>query len=463
MSARKHEINIQLNQLLDAIILGLSFWAAYEIRASGFFIIDSLWDIPPFMDFLWMLAILMPFGPFLLEVQGFYSHPLEKTPARSLDRIMRAGIWLALLFSVAAFLFRLSIPSRSVLILFVVLAPLALLIKDQVLGRLHIRKLRRGSGGEDIIIAGEPELLRAFESSLTPVQRLETRIVERVDLASGSVSQLVEALHRHSVARVILEFGRIELEKVQMAVAACEAEGVEAWLNADFIRTSVARPTYESFGMRPMLVFRATPEVSWSLMVKGFIDRIGALLLIVCFSPVFLVAALAIAWSTKGPVIFRQKRCGLHGKPFTMLKFRTMCEDAEDRRKELEARNEMRGPVFKVGDDPRVTPIGKWLRRTSLDELPQLVNVLRGEMSLVGPRPLPVYEIEKFEKVEHRRRLSMKPGLTCLWQVSGRNEVRDFDDWVRMDLEYIDNWTLGLDLIILLRTLPVVLMGKGAK
>jgi lipopolysaccharide/colanic/teichoic acid biosynthesis glycosyltransferase len=162
-------------------------------------------------------------------------------------------------------------------------------------------------------------------------------------------------------------------------------------------------------------------------------------------------------------VIFKQRRAGRHGRPFTMYKFRSMNTNAEMQRDELVRFNVMSGPVFKVDDDPRVTPLGRWLRKTSLDELPQLVNVLRGQMSIVGPRPLPVYEVEKFESMSHRRRLSMKPGLTCLWQIRGRNRVTDFADWVRMDLEYIDNWSLALDFAILLRTVPVVLFGAGAK
>ena len=146
-----------------------------------------------------------------------------------------------------------------------------------------------------------------------------------------------------------------------------------------------------------------------------------------------------------------------------MLKFRTMVSDAEQRKKELEQYNEMAGPVFKVSNDPRITPVGRFLRRTSFDEWPQLWNVLKGEMSLVGPRPLPVDEVERFDDLAHRRRLSMKPGLTCSWQVSGRNNVRDFRDWVRLDLEYIDNWSLWLDFKILVRTVPVVLIGTGAR
>jgi lipopolysaccharide/colanic/teichoic acid biosynthesis glycosyltransferase len=146
-----------------------------------------------------------------------------------------------------------------------------------------------------------------------------------------------------------------------------------------------------------------------------------------------------------------------------MYKFRTMATDAEMRRSELAAFNQMSGPVFKIDKDPRITPFGGFLRRTSLDEFPQLLNVLKGEMSLVGPRPLPIYEVEKFEHTAQRRRLSMKPGLTCLWQVSGRNQIKSFEDWVKLDLQYIDNWSLWLDLEILLKTVPVVVFGFGAR
>lgn len=463
MNTRKQEISVQINQLIDALMLGVLLWLCYWLRASGFLVIDSLWEIPPFVNFFWMLAILMPFGPFLLELQGFYDHPMEKTVAKSLQQIVHAGVWLVLLFGLAAFFFRLTIPSRTVLVLFCTVAPLALLIKDRAIAALYYRRLLRGAGGEPIIIAGEPDRMREVEAAMTPAQKLELRIVRRIDLSSRPVEDLVEALHDHSVGRVILAVGRIELEKVQLAVEACEVEGVAAWLNADFIRTSVAKPTYESFGRKPMLVFRATPDISWPLMLKNTVDRMGALMALILSIPLFLVVALSIRLSSKGPVIFRQQRAGLHGKPFTMFKFRTMGADAEQRKEELEALNQMKGPVFKVDKDPRVTPLGRWLRKTSVDELPQLLNVLKGEMSLVGPRPLPIYEVEKFALASHRRRLSMKPGLTCLWQVRGRNQVVDFDDWVQMDLEYIDNWSFWLDLVILLRTIPVVLFGWGAK
>jgi lipopolysaccharide/colanic/teichoic acid biosynthesis glycosyltransferase len=177
------------------------------------------------------------------------------------------------------------------------------------------------------------------------------------------------------------------------------------------------------------------------------------------------VAAIGIKLSDSGPVFFRQLRGGRYGKPYRMWKFRTMVVDAEAKLADIkqEVGNEMSGPVFKLEDDPRVFKFGRWLRKTSIDELPQLLNVLRGDMSMVGPRPLPVYEVESIEKSEHRRRMSVKPGITCIWQVSGRNQITDFEDWVKLDLEYIDNWSLWLDFKILVKTVPCILFGYGAK
>ena len=232
---------------------------------------------------------------------------------------------------------------------------------------------------------------------------------------------------------------------------------------ADFIKTAIARATFEAMGNRPMLVFRSTPEASWALVGKRVIDLVGAILGLILCSWVLLLAALAIKLTSRGPILFRQLRGGRHGKPFMMLKFRTMSTDAEMRRAEFLAFNQMNGPVFKIDDDPRVTWVGRFLRKTSIDELPQLINVLRNDMSLVGPRPLPLYEVDKFETPSQRRRLSVAPGLTCLWQISGRNEIKNFQDWVSLDLLYIDTWSLWLDIKILFKTVPVVILGFGAK
>jgi exopolysaccharide biosynthesis polyprenyl glycosylphosphotransferase len=319
---------------------------------------------------------------------------------------------------------------------------------------------------EPVLLAGLPEDIAALEQTFTPEQRLLMDVVGRIDIEKQPISDLVEARHRHSVARVIFAAGHSQLNRVEEAIGACEIEGVPAWLAADFIRTAIAKPDFDAFGGRPMLVFRSSPDVSWTLFtlfLKDLIDRVTAFIALVVVAIPLAVVALIIRITSPGPVIFRQKRAGKHGKPFVMYKFRSMSNDAEMRKAELEPFNQMYGPVFKVESDPRITPFGHWLRRTSIDELPQLVNVLLGDMSLVGPRPLPLYEVEKFENTAQRRRLSVKPGLTCLWQISGRNQVRDFRDWVKLDLDYIDRWSLALDFKILLRTVPAVIMGFGAK
>jgi len=250
---------------------------------------------------------------------------------------------------------------------------------------------------------------------------------------------------------------------VAAIIGACELEGVEAWLKADFFPTKISRTSFDEFRGQPVLIYRSTPEASWQSAVKQVLDVTVAAALLLVLAPVFALVALLIKRSSPGPVFFKQERAGLNGHPFTMYKFRTMVTNAEQLKQELAALNEMSGPVFKITHDPRVIPVGRFLRKFSIDEFPQFYNVLRGEMSLVGPRPLPLDEVRRFDDVAHRRRLSVKPGLTCLWQVSGRNQVTDFKEWVRLDLEYIDNWSLWLDLQILVRTVPAVFAGVGAK
>ena len=238
---------------------------------------------------------------------------------------------------------------------------------------------------------------------------------------------------------------------------------METWLVADFFKTQISRTSFDDFYGRPVLVFHSGPESSWQAAIKQVLDIVGALILLIILSPFFVFAAVAIKLTSPGPIFFKQKRSGLNGQPFTMYKFRSMVTNAAQRQHEILSMNEMTGPVFKVTNDPRITPIGHFLRKSSIDEFPQLINVLRFEMSLVGPRPLPVEEVRRFDDLAHRRRLSVKPGLTCLWQVKGRNNVTNFKDWVRLDLEYIDNWSLWLDFKILWWTIPVVLLAKGAK
>jgi exopolysaccharide biosynthesis polyprenyl glycosylphosphotransferase len=462
MIARRQELNTQYHQLVDSLMMALSLFAAHILRAEGTYWFHLPYPIEPFRSYQWLLLVIMPFGPIFLDLQGFYRSPLEKTLWKSFVQIMRMMIYLGLIVGCCVIFLRLPLTSRAVPLLFLVIATVALLIKDQLSKRRVRRRAARGQLRERVLLAGVPEDIVALEKSLSLEESLRLNVVERIDIQSRPISDLVEAMHRHAVARVVFAASHGQLDRVEQAIGACEIEGVPAWLLANFIHTSIAKPDFDAFGDRPMLVFRSTPDVSWALLVKRVIDTLGAFAALIFFSIPMLVAAIAIKLTSEGPIIFKQMRAGKHGRPFVMYKIRTMWSDAEMRRSELLPYNQMRGPVFKVEEDPRVTPIGRWLRRTSIDETPQLLNVLRGHMSLVGPRPLPIYEVENFENTAQRRRLSVKPGVTCLWQISGRNKLHDFSEWVKLDLDYIDNWSLGLDIKILLRTVPAVLLGKGA-
>ena len=463
MLARQQELNTQFHQLLDSLLLAFSLFAAHALRFYGTGWLDLPYSIDPFQNYQWLLIVIMPFGPIILDLQGFYQSPFNKTLWKSFVQIVRTMIYLSILVSVCVIFLRLPLTSRAVPLLFILIATAALLLKERLIVRRIRRRAARGQVRERVLLAGVPQDMAALEESLTPEEGILLQVVERIDIEKQPIADLVEAMHRHSVSRVIFAAGHGQLYRVEQAIGACEVEGVPAWLVANFIQTAIAKPDFDAFGGRPMLVFRSTPDLSWAFRIKGLIDRLGALIGLIVLAIPMLIVALGIRLSSRGPVIFKQERAGKHGKPFVMYKFRSMSNDAEMRRAELEPFNQMRGPVFKVAEDPRITALGRWLRRTSMDETPQLFNVLKGNMSLVGPRPLPLYEVEKFENTAQRRRLSVKPGLTCLWQISGRNQVKDFSDWVKLDLEYIDRWSLGLDLKILLRTIPTVLFGLGAK
>jgi len=329
---------------------------------------------------------------------------------------------------------------------------------------LRSRMAQAQSKRRFILVGTEREIIRMRKDLLDHTND-SVEVAAELNLVEIPVQQIVNLLHAHSIFGVILSAKHTNFEQVEYVIRACELEGVEVWLIADFFSTQISRTSLDELLGRPLLIFRTAPEAGWQGLAKQLLDFFGSfvLLLLLIVIPVIPLIALAIKLTMPGPVFFRQQRSGMSGAPFTLYKFRTMVTNAEQVKHELAAMNEMTGPVFKLTNDPRVTPLGRFLRKYSLDELPQLFNVLRGEMSLVGPRPLPVDEVKRFENLAHRRRLSVKPGLTCLWQISGRNKISDFKEWVRLDLEYIDNWSFWLDLKILILTLPVVLRGTGAK
>ena len=275
----------------------------------------------------------------------------------------------------------------------------------------------------------------------------------------GSLSELESILVREHIDEVHVGLPiRSHYPQIQETIRVCERVGVKLMYRADVFDTVLARPQIDSSARRVAL--RVVTE-GFPVAIKRAIDLVGAVVVLVLASPVMIAAAIAIKLTSEGPVIFGQERYGLNRRRFRMLKFRTMVQNAERLQAALESQNEAQGPVFKIARDPRVTPIGRILRRTSIDELPQLFNVLKGDMSLIGPRPLPLRDVAKFTRTSDMRRFSVRPGLTGLWQVNGRSML-DFDTWIRFDLHYIDNWSLRLDFMILARTIPAVIRGTGA-
>jgi len=242
---------------------------------------------------------------------------------------------------------------------------------------------------------------------------------------------------------------------------ACEEQGVLVHMLPDFFDVSHARMRLEFLEEQPVITMRTGAMEGWPVLVKRSVDVALSLALLAILAPLFAVVAVLIKLTSPGPVFFIQERVGLHKRPFKFVKFRTMVQDAEKQQASLERLNQVSGPVFKIWKDPRMTTFGSLLRRTSVDELPQLINVLMGDMSLVGPRPLPLRDFLAFDADWHRRRFSVRPGMTCLWQIGGRNSI-PFEKWMEMDMQYIDQWSLWLDFKILAGTVPAVMSGKGA-
>jgi exopolysaccharide biosynthesis polyprenyl glycosylphosphotransferase len=336
----------------------------------------------------------------------------------------------------------------------------------------------RGAGQPRLLLVGRPsrrmaELVRAALAHRDPphfVGYLEAPLGNAAlsapppDAAPlprvGSLTDLPSLLHEQPVDHVLFFPPAHHPENLRDELAACEEVGVTASFSVDLVQLSEATPRVTSQYDHAFVTFQVAPKPADALAIKYGLDPLCAAVLLVLTIPLWLTIAAAIWITMSRPLLFVQQRAGLHGRPFRMLKFRTMRQGAEDEQQLLLRANEMSGPVFKLRDDPRVTRLGRFLRRTSLDELPQLLNVLTGSMSLVGPRPLPLSEQAAIHGWQ-RRRLTMKPGLTCLWQVSGRNDV-DFVDWMLLDLQYIEEWSLWLDLVLVLKTIPVVLFGRGA-
>ena len=459
MLRRDQQLRKDIHQVKDAGLFALGLWLAHGVRS--YFQAEG-YEIEPFRHFLWLYLIIVPGAPLVLELQGFYKRPLLSPRRLTAWLLFKSCVIVTVGVILVMFFFKIQL-ARAVIISFGAISFWLMFLTEEMVQRGYKSKFGQLQLKKRILIVGTIEDTRRLRMEVARKEDDGLEVVGEIDLNNSTIEELIKLLHESSANGVILHAKHTFFGQIEKAIQACELEGVEAWLIAGFFQTQVSRTTLDEFYGRPVLVFRSAPEASWQGIMKQVIDWTGALLLLIVLSPVLLLTAIMVKRTSPGPIWFRQERAGLNGRPFTMLKFRSMVSNAEQRKVELEALNEMSGPVFKVTNDPRITPIGVFLRKWSIDELPQLFNVLRGEMSLVGPRPLPVDEVRRFDDHSHRRRLSVKPGLTCLWQISGRNNVKDFKDWVRLDLEYIDNWSLWLDLKILARTIPAVLVGTGAK
>jgi exopolysaccharide biosynthesis polyprenyl glycosylphosphotransferase len=277
----------------------------------------------------------------------------------------------------------------------------------------------------------------------------------------GHVDEIRTVLATRVVDEVVVCLPRSLINDIGEVVAACEEQAVCMKFMADVYDLGTGTISLETIGALPVLSIEPIAHDEGRLVVKRILDLLMTIPALILLTPLFLVVALAVRLDSKGPAFFVQSRIGLNMRPFNMIKFRSMYQDAEERLKDVEHLNEADGPIFKIANDPRVTRVGRFLRKTSIDELPQLINVLLGQMSLVGPRPMSLRDVQRFSRSIQRRRFSVRPGLACLREVSGRSRL-SFERWLQLDLKYIDEWSLLLDLKILLLLIPSVLKGDGA-
>jgi exopolysaccharide biosynthesis polyprenyl glycosylphosphotransferase len=454
----------------DVVALSVSFLAAYQIRV--------LLDRPlgrvagPLGHYLWLVALILPVWLGLMAALGAYG--MRWTVRSRAWLVVRVCVLGLVLLTAGLFLGKESGINRSMLALFAGISAVGLWAGRGLVAAWLRRAGQDGRWARVALVVGTGERAERLVAALRQYPEagwiirgcvsLDVSDHERAVLGVpviGSRAEFEEIVQGEGVVdEVFFAVPPERWDEIADALEVCESLGVDTRVLVDLYRPAQAHPFVEELFALPFYGFSPTLTRQSVLGAKRLIDVLGALVLLGVTLPLLVAIALLVKVTSAGSVIFRQERAGFHGRRFQMYKFRTMVEGAEQIRDRVAHLNEMSGPVFKVSDDPRLTAIGRILRKCSLDELPQLLNVLKGEMSLVGPRPLPLYEARRIKGAQ-RRRLAMRPGITGLWQVGGRNMI-DFDEWMRLDLLYVDQWSLSLDLKILLRTVPVVLSGAGA-
>lgn len=464
----------------DLALTSVAFFAAFFIRDRVLPLIDpehfptGLYPLADYLKFYPLVLVI--WSVLLFTYDSYHSHRTIPLTREALTTV-RVVITGTVILATVAFLGQLSQLSRGWFGIFAALSAV-LLVAEKILLRVIARWVRsKGLNYRTLLIVGTGRRATDIARMIAGHKYWGYKILGFVSdghrLSNGwaryriygNVPDLKRILENREITEpideIVFAVTRKKLDEMKQIFLMCEELGIRTRVAMNFIQNRVARLEIEELEGVPFLTFTTTPSNEAHLALKRALDVALSVMVLGLAMPVIAVAALAIKLSSPGSVLFKQRRMGLNGRVFTLYKFRTMIEDAHERREEVAHLNEMNGPVFKMKDDPRVTPVGRWLRRFSLDEIPQLWNVLKGDMSLVGPRPPIPEEVASYHRW-HRRRLSMKPGLTCLWQISGRNQIQDFDHWMKLDLQYIDNWSPSLDFKILLRTIPAVLSGKGA-
>jgi exopolysaccharide biosynthesis polyprenyl glycosylphosphotransferase len=461
---------------IDAVVVATAFVLSYYLRKLLPMNL-GLMGLGPIDHYLWILLATIPLWWLLLFLSGAY-RPRVESIAAIIRLALKVGAGGLLILALLLFLIKFETFNRSLLVLFVfVETGMLIATRFAVSSWLALRRRAGKSTRHALIVAADgadsrlqtalllERMQRNYEEGVVPIGFLTLGTAAPAGPHSslplqGSIEELPDLLHQEVVDEVYFVLPPSMLDQISDYLKVCEEMGVEGKVLAQLYRPALARPYLEESFELPFFCFSPTPLYVGRRYIKAVTDFFGALALLSLLAFPMALVAMLIRLLSRGAVLFRQERGGLHGRRFIMYKFRTMVPNADRLQGELAERNQMSGPVFKLANDPRVTRLGKRLRRASLDELPQLLNVLKGDMSLVGPRPLPLAETAQI-KGPLRRRFSMKPGMTGLWQCSGRSSV-DFDDWMRLDLEYVDNWSLRLDFKILFRTVVAVLSGKGA-
>jgi exopolysaccharide biosynthesis polyprenyl glycosylphosphotransferase len=452
-----HRRKIQLLfALADAVITVLAFEAAYITR------VHLALDLPFFLrpePHILLVSFSAVVWIALGSFHRVYDYLDSAHPRRLVFDTLRQSVFGILLVIIFQYLLRLDPPlSRAFLFLFFVFN-LLLLTAFRWYAPHLIGAFQRGFGNPyHIVIVGDAAKTDALEQHLCSNSPFRIQISAKVPEADCA-RLLPILLSQQVVDEIIFDVDSSKLPGLEEVFLQCDEEGVRTRVAIDFFPHVNSEITLDRVGDAPLLTFSAAPLDDLRLLLKRLFDIVISTLSLVVLSPLLLTVAAVIRITSPGPIVFRQSRCGLNGRRFTMYKFRSMVEDAEEMMPSLRHLS-ARQIAFKMLKDPRVTPVGYWMRRFSVDELPQLYNVLRGDMSIVGPRPPLPEEVDHYERWQ-RRRLRMRPGLTCLWAVSGRDRI-DFNTWMRMDISYIENWSLQLDWSIIIRTIPHVLGGRSA-